>query len=658
MIIGPPPARLFHVLRGVNTKRRAATTRSRQHTCLAAACLLSGLLPVAATQGQQRTAVGEPPDPASVLPAFEIAREWVDALAVPGIDLPDAEVPIDGAAGVCVLLRRGGRVVGTGADWTGDDLMLRRAVARALGELLGEPAVRNMPDDMRASVGSLVSLELEACGEPVPIIARSYEHAGRQLEPGLNGIAMRRENEWAMLFPAQLLATNTAGEAHRQFLALAADLKLPTSSLEELSKQHGVAVYALRTITVAQTEPSGEPMVTVRGEPVVRLSSVHASSVRAWAAESAAHLLMHMPMSKPTIPSDLPPELVDTLQADTAATLPIGLSGTYNPVSDQFDPLIAPPFDQALGAYALLRFSATPGVDAELAQRCDEAAMKVLANLTETTAVEKNPIESAPACALLVAAISPAVLERKPELAELLANATERLNRSFISNRVFDESLSTHERAVIAWGVVQLCQRDPLRYPIEIAAAAIEQAWSEAPEQQRVALLPWIGWAEADMAQGEQDEMAHVTEQRELLLALCASRVPLNDRRVAPDMAGGLPLASSGRTHATAQSLRPLSWMASAMRDPRLVLEEDRMDRVRTLREMLRFVRQLMVRDDAAWRYRNPERAMGGIRETAWDARQSVPAQALGLLTLLEAGETLQKLAPEQPVEEGPRTSP
>ena len=575
---------------------------------------------------------GEPPSAEAVRPAFDAARAWVDAIAVPHADEPGAAVTIEGASGVCVLLRRSGRVVGAGADWTGDEFMLRRAVARALGELLGEPAVHGMPEELRARAGSLVSIELEVAGTPEPLVASSFEHAGRQLDPGMDGIAMRREREWAFLFPAQLRATNTAGNAHRQFLALAADLKLPANSLAELQAQHNAAAYVVRATTLVQASPDQEPFVAARGEQVVTVQDVTNERLRDWASDAADHLAKRFAFAQADGKGDVEKEE------------PIGLAGTYNPLADQFDPIFAPPIEQALAAFALSAASRSPGIAPELQHACAAASMQILRDLAKVTSVETQPTESAATCAIIVAAMPASV---DGTLADLNSRAIDRLMKSFVPTLSFDASLSPHERALVAWGLVGLSDADPLMLPRSTAEAAVEQAWESAGEAERVALLPWIGWAMIELA-GEDGELAHPAELRELAIGLFASRVTPDDSSVGPDLLGGLPLATAARSHPTSQTLRPASWLASIIDDERLIPAAERPQREAELREIMRFVRQLMAREETAWRYRNRSRALGGFRAATWDQTQPVPAQALGVITLLEAAEAFTH-APEQP---------
>src|SRR5262245_30874468 len=116
-----------------------------------------------------------PPDAADVVRAYQAARQWVDDFKVPDPEEPAARVPIAGSHGVCLVLRQAGRVIATGTDASGDDLMLRRATARALGEVLADPAVAALPREMVTSSGSGLLVELEVAGHLSPLLGGSEE---------------------------------------------------------------------------------------------------------------------------------------------------------------------------------------------------------------------------------------------------------------------------------------------------------------------------------------------------------------------------------------------------------------------------------------------------------------------------------------------------
>ncbi len=143
------------------------------------------------------------PGPAAddVTRAYTVLRRWVRDFEAPSLGDAAAQVPLGGASAVCVILRRSGRVVGIGTDARGDALMVRRAAGRALGQVLGDRAVANLPVELRPEFGAGLTVELEVAGLMVPMPGRTFAQMAERLEPGLDGAAMRRDDSWAMIFP-------------------------------------------------------------------------------------------------------------------------------------------------------------------------------------------------------------------------------------------------------------------------------------------------------------------------------------------------------------------------------------------------------------------------------------------------------------------------
>ena len=59
------------------------------------------------------------PDAGGVVLAYLEAREWINVFDPPGLDSPEAQLEIERAAGVCIVLRQSGRIVGVGLDQMG-----------------------------------------------------------------------------------------------------------------------------------------------------------------------------------------------------------------------------------------------------------------------------------------------------------------------------------------------------------------------------------------------------------------------------------------------------------------------------------------------------------------------------------------------------------
>ncbi len=577
---------------------------------------------------------GEPallPDAGDVVTAYTTARRWINAFDLPAPNEPTAGVTVRGADGVCVILRHNGRVVGRGADSTADDLMLRRAIGRALGEVLGDPAVANLPPALTDGIGRALTLELEVAGRPLPLLGQTYQEIAHQLAPGLDGVALRRGKARAMLFPAQMRANNTADRVERLLPSLAVELGLALLPLPQLVKLYDLSIYRFATTHLTQASPDQPPFETYRGDTVVLEADVTRQSIAALADGIAAHLITSI--------SPLPE--------------PLGIMGTYRPTADRYDPLIAPPLEQALAALALGRYSQAPDVDQRKARLAAQASRQILSQLAELAPGEDDPLTSSVACAAIVfAALETAGARDDPSCQRLLAAATNRVLTAHtrVKGPVADDHESAivrpigpHGRAMLCSALSRLLRAESASIDPSVVRSAINAVWESVPQHQQVSLLPWLGWAESDYALATGQPIANAERLQEIRAVLDASRIRdgLGDQPVPPDLAGGFALATGGRLIASAQSLRPAAYLAGMLRDPHLTPPHEAQLALGRHLKVMRFIMQLAVRESSAWAFRNPPRALGGIRAAPWDSDQPPAAQALGLIG---AAETLMSL--------------
>ncbi len=589
---------------------------------------------VASVAAGQPRGTGDPPlpDAADVVAAFATVRAWIDDFELPPTEAPQARLAVADASGVCVILRQSGRIVGVGTDTTADALMVRRATGRAMSDLLGDPAVANLPEDMLPQVAAAVTLELEIAGRPVPLLGKTYADAAAQLSPGEDGVALRRGENTAMLFPAQLRATNTAGRVERLLPPLAVELGLSALPLPELARRFDVSIYRFRTTTLAQHAAGRPPFATIRGDTLVTDAQVTRAGIQELAVGIAQHL------SNTLAPVDAP----------------VGLMGTYRPASDRFSPLIAPPAEQALAAWSLARLSRVEQLPELMAGRIADVSEHILRQLEQVSDGEDEPLASAVACAAIVHA----GLEHqgyRDSAPPLLREAAERVRVAYTREDGFvdaDESkpVPPHSRALIASALSRLLATGHAGVDAGLVRGALDAAWSSVPPHEQVTLLPWIGWAEADYAAAAGEPLARVVELRNLRQLLDASRVGTADRPGPPDLAGGFALSGgggSGGGHllATSQTVRPAAFLAWMIRDPRLTRDDEAAVAAGRMLQTIRFIGQLSVRPSSRWAYVNPGRALGGIRAAVWNCDQPVPAQALALVTAAEMLTSLDTLA-------------
>jgi hypothetical protein len=629
------PNRVCGPVRAIGSRRRdAVSPQSNARRGVAATLALAGAIiaglpgltqAAPAQRGQPGDQAPEPTDSGEVISAWLTLRRWVDAFSLPGLNDANSGTPLTDAAGVCVILRQSGRVVGTGIDSSGGYLMMRRAAGRALGEVLADPAAVNLRERQASPSGRGLAVELEVAGPLVPLLGRSFDDLAGQLDPGLDGVAMRRGERFAMAFPAQMRATNTAGRVERAVSTLTLELGLTPARLAELTRRFDVSVYRFRTVHMAQPAPGGPPFITFRGDDLVLAQDVTQPSLVDLARGIAEHLMG----------SGAPVEE------------PVGLLGTYRPTSDHYDPLIAPPLEQALAAWALARYGRLHGDAEPAARQAAEVAGRVLADLAQVAPGESDPQADTAVCAaIVIAVLEHPDLRGHTEVPELLARARDRVRAAYTRENGFahleDAPVTPNGQALIAWALSRLLVTGSVDLDAGFVRSAIDTAWASAPEPRQISLMPWLGWAEADYAAATGGPIANAQRLQKIRRLADASRVGSPDRPGPADLAGGLVLTGGDRLTATAQTLRPAAFLAWMVRQPELTPRFD--EAVAALDRTLataRFAMQLSVREPSAWAYRNRGRALGGIRAAAWDCNQPVAAQALGLVF---AAETLASI--------------
>lgn len=617
---------------------------------LACAALLLSLV-----MGHDQAAQGAPvaqshqddglPDPAAVVDAFLRVRRWVDTFAPPALDDPDASIAIGNATGVCVILRNSGRVVGTGTATLGGssspELLVRRAAGRAMGEVLGDPAFENLPEDRKSEIGRALTLELEVAGRWQPLLGRSFDQVAQQIEPGLTGAAMRRGADRAMLFPSQLHAVGAAGNIRSRLPGLAVELGLVPTELATLQQRHAVTMHRFPTTHLAQQHPSQMLFETFRGDTLVMLSDVTDERIAAFADGIVAHVLTKMWVDRATEPGEVGVE---------SEPLALGLMGDYDANTGVYQPIVAPPLDQALVSVALLRYAALDDEVIEFGEQARAAAARLLRELETVESGEIDPLSDPAACAAIVLAVAamPELAEQDPAI-ELLARAARTtVYESFDPEDGIGfggSDLEPHLQAMFAAALAErLNHPDAALKPVdlEFVRAAIDAAWSSVPSQQQVTLLPWIGWAEIAYANAAHEPIQNAEALVELRDVLNRTRNAV-EATLPLDLRGGYPLATgtSAPPRPTAQTSRPAAFFSTMLRVPELTPPDQVAAAAEGHRETMRFLIQLSVRESHEWSLRNPRAALGGIRVSTWETRLPTAAQAMALLAAVE---TLQSL--------------
>ena len=140
-------------------------------------------------------ATSNPPPTASSLNAWIECRKYVDLGEIPAnstfLALPETWSAV-------VILRKDSWVIGVGDSHEKDPI--RGALGKALAD--ARQRIVKMNGDSAAIKWDQITLELELGSKPEPLIGGTYLEASREIEPALDGIAVRRGNTWAAAHPA------------------------------------------------------------------------------------------------------------------------------------------------------------------------------------------------------------------------------------------------------------------------------------------------------------------------------------------------------------------------------------------------------------------------------------------------------------------------
>ncbi len=555
---------------------------------------------------------GQDPIPAveQSVEAWYAVRDWVSEFSVPD-EIPPR--PVEHASGCSIMLRQGGRLVGTGSARSNEERMLHLAAKRALREVLADPAVASIPDDLRNELGARLTVELEFAGPMQPLIGDAPSEFTEDIHPLRHGLALRVRDQWTVRYPSRLRNMNRwADTTMLDGMALSMGL---TSGLRNALSRSDVVAYRFQTIDLAQSEPDAAPQVVMGGT-------------------------MNHPPSVPTR-SDVV-DALDALLAHIEGRLwsgdePLGLMGNYEPARDRFDPLVAPVRDQAVTAWALGRLAATPRVDGAMRDRAADAAAEILVGMLGQLDVEGITI--AGDAAILLAMETNRTLD--PERLDAMIASRRELLRTRIRAAVEGESIPSNPDLAFI-GFVLLA--NPAEDDCELAKKLVDHAWRNTAPSQQVSLLPWIAWAEFEMP--TCDTVPSEDALRTLRGTVLDRQVPPNDERFGPELAGGIVLGESVRD-VTAQSLRAFASMPSMLQQLNPVSRQERAEQSVRLSMAIRYLLQLQMESDDAMLHRSSKRVLGGIRMAPWDSRMPTIAQALALLTL---SETLAGLPSESPV--------
>lgn len=597
--------------RGCHARRGGSATPWRTASCVLAWIVVPHAAAIAP----------DAPDAATAATAWVAARSWIDEGAVPAEGSENAAVSLAGVRAVSVILRVGGQVVATSEEFASDPEALRRTMGRAIARL-AEHAATNWPPDLAPVLRRQVTLEVDLLGEPESLLGATFSLAAEQVEPGAEGLALRRGDRWFVASPGRLLATNLAGDPERTLRGLAKEAGLPGLELDELVRLDSIGLYRLPATRLAQFRPDADPVEVLRSRPLEPRRGADAALVESMASGLLAHLEASL------LRADRPAAEGAT-EVDSPSGL--GLRGDYDPVADRSRPLVAGPLEQAMVVVALARLAAVSPTHAEAAR---SLAGRLLADLAVVDAVE-DPLASSPealAAVALAASLDSRLAGAAPPA--LLAQA-QNLVRAVALDAAAFESLPAGRRAIVAASLAAMHRGGEDVGTVEEVRARLAAAWRATDPAVRLGLLPWF--ALADRASPGAIPPQELQVARDRLL-----EIQIDDP--SSDLDGGFDLAEGAVPRADARSLVPATGLAIMLGEARLTpiggegSSRDAFRRAASAqRRAIRFLAQLAVREPFEGTWRNPTAARGGVSAATWDARQGVLTEAMATWLLAES---------------------
>ncbi|MBC24516.1 MAG: hypothetical protein CMJ32_11470 [Phycisphaerae bacterium] len=559
------------------------------------------------------------PDIGDAVGAFLEARNWLDRERMPKPGEPESAVRIRGAVACAVVLRTNGRVVGVAMDDSGDQFMLRRAVGRAFSDALGDQAISSLPDSIRNTIGTRLSLELECAGAAEPIVGRSWDELASRLRPGIDGMATRVDDRFNFSFPSIMQVTNTTGHSASSFLKLATESGMEKSTPEQYRNRIGMGFYRVPMLRLVQESPKALPVETIRGDlvaPPVELSREHLE-------QRALMMIQHL--SNRIVAGD------DEGIAREVGS--IGLLHEYLPHADSYRDLVAPPAEQAMAVLALHRIASDPGCSESLSAAATGLSDRILVAMAEVGTLEEDPMEDPMCISLLVMAAAEKVEPLSPRSSKLLDEAVATLPLTWLEHRD-TRGTQPYMDAVIG-AAASTGMADGL--DDEGSRQVLNQTWrmhSDDPQFWRI--LPWLIHADisTSMETPGMDRDVMIVAANDRLIRMQVQEDPNN-----PDMEGSFKLdPGAGAMSFSLLPMISIALEAQHQDDParrRVLLD--------SLGHGLRFTDQLMIRPANQHRYRNIARSVGGIRKACWDSNQPLMATVLGLMFVGETGRCLDR---------------
>lgn len=611
---------------------------------------------VAAPQADARAVMPDnaPPSQAIASTAFVRVEEWFRAGEVPADAEAKRHDELHEFPGVSIWVRSQGRVIARASLMTppGEKIpdVLQR-VARGVLDQVGrsfEPAKFPGVDKrewIKAALGGC-TITMECAGAMVPFRADTYDDVDLGVSPGVWGLASAVGEGFDAIFPLHAMSSGmTPGAALRSTIARASnDPGLPLPGVPQgapgaIAKSHGAVYYRFRTTQVTRVEP-GEPVtILTRGGVVVSKATLTQQAMLEFTDHLAVHVLDRLVVRAPG-------------EGEAVGVVELGDVGQRIDAAGQRGPAIVAL--HALGLYTRALGSEGP-VGARASKQLSLAAGVLTSEMKR--AIKDGEMPPEPIEASLVAAWL-------ATRTEVTSDASAKPVAQFLASGVrvaydaakdeFDAKLPEPVRGLVALALVRLSAWEGSAVTRDEASKCVRKAFQTVTPGNLSAQLPWLGWAEIELAGAKTIPAAIAFESmRDELYAQSVNAFEAGDDDA--DLAGGM-LGIAGGVLPTWHTARPGCFLATMLGDARLTRESARMKELGRLLDVVRYTRQLAVDEHVLPLYADKSAGvMWGVRSAMFDLRQPGDATSFSLMLMAE---TMRSIGAISPAKQAPAKAP
>jgi hypothetical protein len=592
-----------------------------------------------------------PPSPSTAMVGYRTLESWVRAWQVPAT--PPVELaPV--TCGVHVQLRLNGELIGRGSEFpdaagaSGSALLAATHEAMRMAEsriTLPNDAMRD--DAMKVQAG-LMMISVEFAGPLTVIEPTTWADAEVSLAPGLEGVAVAARMQEggtgrvAASFPSFQMSTDTL--PHRALAGLCAmtigdgGAAAALDEPKRIRERHGVRMYGFRTTHLAQCKPGGEPVFLYRGTRLIDQSEITAAELGGMASLMARHM---GEMSAEEIGCTYRPATGKVSSEPRTESVALELFALRNYLCLAPEHPNLRPRVKARGAMEQRAawVSGLPGsahIDAD-------ATMFLLAMLQSPGKEPPLPVDASTA------------LPKASEPVRWLAERPWAKNQMMGELDPAVQGLCAAAYAIFPRTWVKSADGPMTERPTGAAKSAVRDWIGAIPPGQFVGHMPWLGFAEMELAKREEEagkrvDIPSAVALREMRRQVWEHQVgPMDVEQDSMDFAGGIVFTKGGTPLPTWQCTRPLAFIATMLGEQRLTEPNERALELAKLMQSMRFIRQLMADESIGWMAKDPAKAIGGVRAAPWDFSMPPDATSMALITVVEALSSLERLSQQQP---------